>query len=147
MRRNRWVPTGAGVLVAIVVSVIGGVVAMSSGEHATPAAQEPQANTATVERGKLSDMISVYGILTFRARPDGSPYSVINQALGTYTQLPDDGEKRECGDVLYRVDENPVLLLCGTVPAYRTLHSRDVGEDVRQLNQNLHALGYDAGIV
>jgi peptidoglycan hydrolase-like protein with peptidoglycan-binding domain len=38
-----------------------------------------------------------------------------------------------------------VLLLCGTVPAYRDLHSGDVGNDVRQLNQNLHALGYDAG--
>jgi peptidoglycan hydrolase-like protein with peptidoglycan-binding domain len=92
-------------------------------------------------------MVSVYGILTFRARPDGSPYSVINQARGTYTELPDDGEKRECADVLYRVDENPVLLLCGMIPAYRNLHSGDVGEDVRQLNQNLHKLGYDAGIV
>jgi peptidoglycan hydrolase-like protein with peptidoglycan-binding domain len=91
-------------------------------------------------------MVSQYGILTFRARSDGSPYAVINQARGTYTQLPDDGEKRQCGDVLYRVDENPVLLLCGTVPAYRNLHSGDVGGDVRQLNQNLHALGYDAGI-
>jgi peptidoglycan hydrolase-like protein with peptidoglycan-binding domain len=39
-----------------------------------------------------------------------------------------------------------VLLLCGTVPAYRGLHSGDVGNDVRQLNQNLHALGYDAGV-
>jgi hypothetical protein len=83
--------------------------------------------------------------VAFRARPDGSPYAVINHARGTYTELPDDGDKVDCGDVLYRVDENPVLLLCGTVPSYRTLHSADVGEDVRQLNQNLHALGYDAG--
>ena len=121
------------------------MVALSSTERATPAAQEPPPNTASVERGKLSDMVSVYGILTFRARSDGSPYAVINQAHGTYTELPDDGDKVDCGDVLYRVDENPVLLLCGSVPAYRPLHSGDVGEDVRQLNQNLHTLGYAAG--
>jgi peptidoglycan hydrolase-like protein with peptidoglycan-binding domain len=118
---------------------------MLSAVQATPPAQEPPATTATVERGKLSDLVSQAGTLTFRARSDGTPYAVINQARGTYTQLPDDGDKVECGDVLYRVDENPVLLLCGGVPAYRNLHGGDVGEDIRQLNENLHRLGYDAG--
>jgi peptidoglycan hydrolase-like protein with peptidoglycan-binding domain len=42
------------------------------------------------------------------------------------------------------VDDDPVLLLCGTVPAYRELHIGDKGKDVRQLNRNLHKLGYDA---
>ena len=46
---------------------------------------------------------------------------MINQARGTYTELPDVGDKVDCGDVLYRVDDKPVLLLCGTVPAYRDL--------------------------
>jgi hypothetical protein len=46
--------------------------------------------------------------------------------------------------VLYRVDNKPVLLLCGTVPAYRDLYFGDVGKDVGQLNRNLHTLGYDA---
>jgi peptidoglycan hydrolase-like protein with peptidoglycan-binding domain len=45
--------------------------------------------------------------------------------------------------VLYRVDDDPVLLLCGTVPAYRDLDTGDKGKDVRQLNRNLHELGYD----
>jgi hypothetical protein len=144
MRRRIWVLGGAAVLVA--VTVTGGVVAISGANQATPVAQDPPANTATVERGKLSDVVSQFGILTFRGRSDGSPYTVINQARGAYTQLPDVGEKRNCGDVLYRVDEKPVLLLCGAVPAYRSLHRGDVGEDVRQLNQNLHALGSDAGI-
>ena len=52
---------------------------------------------------------------------------MINQVRGTYTSLPDDGDKVDGGDVFYRVDDNPVLLLCGTVPAYRDLHSGDVG--------------------
>ena len=36
-----------------------------------------------------------------------------------------------------------MLLLCGTVPAYRDLGRGDKGKDVRQLNRNLRALGYD----
>jgi peptidoglycan hydrolase-like protein with peptidoglycan-binding domain len=46
--------------------------------------------------------------------------------------------------VLYRVDDSPVLLLCGTVPAYRDLDIGDDGKDVRQVNRNLHERGYDA---
>jgi peptidoglycan hydrolase-like protein with peptidoglycan-binding domain len=35
------------------------------------------------------------------------------------------------------------VLLCGTTPAYRALHAGVTGPDVRQLNRNLHQLGYD----
>jgi hypothetical protein len=129
---------------AVLVAVTGGVVGMSSAKQATQAAQEPPANTAKVKKGKLSAMVSLDGTLTYRARSDGSPYSVINQALGRYAELPDNGDKVECGDVFYRVDNKPVLLLCGTVPAYRDLHYGYVGKDVGQLNRNLHTLGYDA---
>ena len=136
MRRRVWAPATAGVLVALAAT--GGVVAVSDGTEATPAAQEPSASTATVEQGPLSAVVSLNGTLGYRARSDGSPYSVINQARGTYTELPEAGAKVDCGDVLYRVDDRPVLLLCGTMPAYRDLHEGDVGRDVRQLNRNLH---------
>jgi hypothetical protein len=141
MRKTRGL---IGAAMAVAAIAIGAVVVMSSATQATPAALEPPANTAMVEQGRLSAMVSLAGTLTYRARSDGSPYSVINQARGTYTALPDDGNKVACGDVVYRVDDHPVLLLCGTVPAYRDLHSGDVGNDVRQLNQNLHEIGYDA---
>jgi multidrug efflux pump subunit AcrA (membrane-fusion protein) len=94
---------------------------MSGATQATPAAQEPPANTVKVEEGKLSAMVSLDGTLTHRARSDGSAYSVIHQAGGIYTKLPDDGDKVACGDVLYRVDDDPVVLLCGAVSAYRDL--------------------------
>src|ERR687885_652740 len=139
-------PRGGVVRAAVAVAVVatGGAFVMSSATHATQAAQEPPANTVEVKRGKLSAMVSVDGTLTYRARSDGSPYSVINQAVGRYTDLPDEGDKVACGDVFYRVDNKPVLLLCGTLPAYRDLHYGYVGEDVGQLNRNLHTLGYDA---
>jgi peptidoglycan hydrolase-like protein with peptidoglycan-binding domain len=142
VKRKTSVLAGAAVLVA--VTVTGGVVVASGAKEATSAAQEPPANTVTVEKGELSSMVSLDGTLTYRARSDGSPYSAINQARGIYTGLPDGGDKVDCGDVFYRVDDDPVLLLCGTVPAYRDLDIGDAGNDVRQLNRNLHELGYDA---
>jgi multidrug efflux pump subunit AcrA (membrane-fusion protein) len=44
--------------------------------------------------------------------------------------------------VLYRVDDHPVLLLCGSTPVYRTLSEGDSGADVAVLNANLVRLGY-----
>jgi multidrug efflux pump subunit AcrA (membrane-fusion protein) len=129
---------------AVVVTAIVGVLGVSSATQATQAAQEPPPTTAQVTKGKLAAMVSLDGTLTYRARSDGSPYAVTNQAVGRYTELPDEGDKVDCGDVLYRVDNKPVLLLCGTVPAYRDLHYGYVGTDVGQLNRNLHTLGYDA---
>jgi peptidoglycan hydrolase-like protein with peptidoglycan-binding domain len=140
--RKAWALAAAAVLV--VATATGGVVVMSSAEQATPTPQESPANTEKVERGKLSDRVSQTGILAFRARSDGSPYSVINQTRGVYTKLPENGDKVDCGGVLYRVDDKPVVLLCGTVPAYRDLHTGDAGQDIRQLNRNLDQLGYDA---
>jgi hypothetical protein len=139
VKRRTWVLAGAAVLVA--VAATGGVVVLSGGERATAAAQAATASTATVQKGKLSAAVSQDGTLTYRARPDGSPFSAINQARGTYTELPEVGDKVDCGGVLYRVDDKPVLLLCGTVPAYRELHVGDAGQDVRQLNRNLHVRG------
>jgi hypothetical protein len=131
----------AAAVILAAAAATGAVVVMSSAEQAT-ATQEPPVNTATVERGKLSDMVSQYGILTYRARSDGSPYSAINRARGTYTKLPNAGDNVDCGDVLYRVDDRPVLLLCGSTPAYRSLSEGDSGADVSELNANLVDLGY-----
>jgi hypothetical protein len=117
------------------------VVVLSGGEPATATAQAASVSTAPVQKGKLSAAVSQDGTLTYRARPDGTPFSVINHARGTYTELPEVGDKVDCGGVLYRVDDRPVLLLCGTVPAYRGLHVGDAGQDVRQLNRNLHVRG------
>jgi hypothetical protein len=51
------------------------------------------------------------------------------------------GDRVACGGVLYRVDDRPVLLLCGAVPAYRALRVGDAGADVGQLNRDLHVRG------
>jgi hypothetical protein len=139
MRRKTW--TLAATVVLVAAAATSGVVAMFSAQ-ATGAAQEPPVNTGTVARGRLSDMVSLYGTLTYRARSDGSPFAVINRARGTYTKLPNAGDTVDCGGVLYRVDDRPVLLLCGSTPAYRSLSQGASGPDVSEFNANLVQLGY-----
>jgi peptidoglycan hydrolase-like protein with peptidoglycan-binding domain len=115
---------------------------MSSAKQAPPAAQEPPANTVQVEKGTLSAMVSLHGILTYRARSDGSPYAVINRTSGIYTKLPAPGQVISQGQALYRVDDSPVVLLYGSTPAYRSLSAGMTGPDVTELNADLVELGY-----
>jgi hypothetical protein len=140
MRRKTWALAAAAVLAA--VTVTGGVLVMSGARQQALAAQQPPANTANVEKRTLSAMVSQPGTLTYRARSDGSPYSVINQARGTYTKLPTVGQVISQGHVLYRVNDRPVVLLYGSTPAYRTPSAGASGPDVAELNADLVALGY-----
>jgi hypothetical protein len=129
----------AGAVVLVVVAGIG--VVLSGVDHTTGSARAAPVSTGQVEQGKLAAVVSESGTLTYRARPDGLPFPAVNHARGTYTELPEVGDEVGCGRVLYRVDDRPVLLLCGTVPAYRALRVGDTGRDVRQLNRSLHVRG------
>jgi hypothetical protein len=141
VKRTSWV-LGAAV-VAVAVIAIGGVVVTSGGKQATAGApQEPQVSTAQVERRTLSATVPDDGTLNYRAGSDGSPYSVIGQAGGTYTELPALGQVINQARVLYRVSDRPVVLLYGSTPAYRTLSAGATGPDVAELNADLVALGY-----
>lgn len=137
-------PLVAAAAVVVAVIVIGVVVLTPGADRTTRTAEAEAANTARVERGALSATVSQDGILTYEGLSDGSPLPVVNHRGGTYTQLPASGDRINCGDVLYRVDDTPVVLLCGTVPTYRSLRAGDAGRDVRQLNRNLHRLRCDA---
>ncbi len=130
----------AAVLAAVIVT--GGVLALSGAKHAAAGEGARLVGAARVEKRTLSAVVSQGGILTYRARSDGSPYSVINQARGTYTTLPAAGQVVRQGDVLYRVNDSPVGLLYGSTPAYRTLSAGATGPDVTELNADLVALGY-----
>lgn len=68
---------------------------------------------------------------------------------GTVTAIPDEGSTVEQGDVLFEIDGEPVVLLYGDIPFYRTLRDLSTnmtGEDVRQLEEALTALGLNDGI-
>ena len=67
-----------------------------------------------------------------------------NRAQGIVTALPEIGAVIDAGETLFVVNEQPVVLLLGDVPAYRTMALGDVGSDVEQLERGLVALGFDA---
>jgi multidrug efflux system membrane fusion protein len=56
--------------------------------------------------------------------------------------VPLPGDVIARGRPIYRVDNAPVVLMYGAVAAYRTLVPGVTGADVRQLEDNLKALGY-----
>jgi hypothetical protein len=140
VKRSTRVLAAAAVLA--VIAAVGGVAVTSGAKPATSTAKPAPANTAQVQKRTLSATVPQDGTLTYRARSDGSPYSVINQARGTYTTLPSLGQVIHQGHVLYRVNDRPVVLLYGSTPAYRTLSAGATGRDVTELNTDLVALGY-----
>jgi hypothetical protein len=115
---------------------------------------------ATVERRSLSSQQTENGTLGY-----GGSYTVINQAGAgtggegnggenkggegqggaTITSLPAVGDVVHEGQVLYDVQGEPVVLLYGATPAYRTLSKGMSGKDVAELNSDLIALGYATG--
>jgi hypothetical protein len=145
MMRRKLLAGGAATLAAAAIATAvvgaGGIGDGGSGDGVARAAASA-GSTATVAAGRLSSQVYANGTLGYAARPDGAPYAIVNRREGAYTSLPDVPHVARCGEELYRVDDVPVLLLCGDVPAWRSLHAGMEGPDVRQLNRNLVALGY-----
>ena len=144
--RPRWRRRGLlGGGVAVVVAGGGVVLAVTgmSGDDGEPAARAGDGTSlAAVQEGPLSSQVSQSGTLSYSAGADGAPYAVVNRAQGTYTWVPAAGTRVDCGDTLYKVGEKPVILVCGSTPAYRDLAGGDDGKDVRALNKTLVNEGY-----
>lgn len=69
--------------------------------------------------------------------------AAVNQAVGVVTGVVvRHGDRVAAGDALYRVDERPVIVAKGRVPAFRDLKVGMVGADVQQLTALLSAKGY-----
>jgi len=100
--------------------------------------------SAPVVRTDLQNTIQVSGSLGY-----AGSYTIVNQAAGTaYTALPAPGATIQRGQELYEVDGTPVTLFYGATPEWRALSGGvPAGRDVAQLDRNLIALGYGAGLV
>jgi peptidoglycan hydrolase-like protein with peptidoglycan-binding domain len=138
-RRGRRL-AAAGILVAAGVAVA--VVLLSPGSR--PSGHRgntlpPGETTTTVGRRTLTESSTVEGTLGYGAKVD-----LYNRLAGTFTWLPTVGDVVRRGGTLWRIDNRPVALMYGPVPAYRTL-KEGVGDgpDVAELNRNLIDLGFD----
>ena len=136
-RRRRWaiVAVVLVVIAAVAVALFSGVFD-SSGGSAGPDANGSATSLATVTRRSLSETTQFNGTLGY-----AGSYTVVAAAHGTVTWLPKVGRVVRQGQVVYRVDEAPVVLLYGRTPAYRPVAEGTTGADVAQLNHDLVALG------
>lgn len=146
VRRRRKAPW---VISLVIVLAAAGIWVTLAKPFDTKAANHPgvvdnadPTGLATVTRQDLSAQTQVSATLGY-----AGDYSVVNQARGTLTALPQVGDVLTQGQVVYRVDGKPVVLLYGTTPAYRSLAAgalaSDVtGTDVKELNADLVTLGY-----
>jgi peptidoglycan hydrolase-like protein with peptidoglycan-binding domain len=139
--RRRTVRWAAGVLALAVLGAAGWWTAGHPGLDTSTPAATPAAPTATatVQRQNLSGQTKVDGTLGYA----GSA-SVQSPLAGRITWLPTAGAVIGRGGTLLSVDNQPVQLFYGPKPAWRDLSvGVDDGPDIRQLERNLAALGYD----
>src|SRR5215467_4983028 len=152
-RSRRWL--GWAVLVVVLIGAGGFVERTNPGgvsfghplgahRHQSSGASDNGAATSLypVSRRTLSVTTPVNGTLGY-----AGSYPVLGGLHATITWLPAVGKVISQGQVLYRVDGYPVVLLYGSTPVYRTLAegatAADVtGQDLAELNHDLVALGY-----
>jgi multidrug efflux pump subunit AcrA (membrane-fusion protein) len=120
------------------VALVGGLWA-GSGPDRPALGRAPTGPTAVIERGDVVATEIVYGTLGYEELG-----AVVNRVSGavTVTRLPEEGSVVGRGDALYWANDRPVILMLGRVPAYRDLSVGMRGDDVRQLERNLAALGF-----
>jgi peptidoglycan hydrolase-like protein with peptidoglycan-binding domain len=112
-------------------------------ETEEPATETTSTQTVAVERRTLKETGTVSGELGY----DESITVSAGVSGGVLTWLPTEGAVVRRGKAAYRVNDEPVVLLIGKLPLYRTLSDGVDGADVKQLEQNLEKLGYDPGTV
>ena len=138
-RRGRRLLAGV-----LAVAVLGGAGWWAAGHpgldtSTPPAAPTAPTTTATVARQDLNGQTKVSGTLGY-----AGSNTVQSPLSGRITWLPTAGQVIGRGGTLLAVDNQPVQLLYGTLPAWRDLSvGVDDGPDVKQLERNLVALGYD----
>jgi peptidoglycan hydrolase-like protein with peptidoglycan-binding domain len=137
MRRFAALAGAAGVAAVVVAVVVG-----AGGDPEPVHAAATSTATATVERRDLVARDTVQGTLGY-----ADAFTLTAAATGTITRLPESGTVIRRGQALYDIDDAPAAwLMYGSLPTWRDFTAgMSDGEDVRQLERNLRALGYDPG--
>ncbi|WP_234439945.1 peptidoglycan-binding protein [Streptomyces bicolor] len=144
-RRRPWRTAG---LVALAIAVVAGAGAASAGvlggdgSGADVSAPDAPPSTTEVKRTTLTRNETVDGSLGHGDVSAVQAPSGQQGGSGVVTWVPADGDVIKRGDAVYRVAEQEVPLLYGSIPLYRQMQEGSEGADVRMLEKNLAALGY-----
>ncbi|BCY05387.1 HlyD family secretion protein [Actinoplanes sp. L3-i22] len=132
----------AALAIAAVALVAAGATFAVRGRRPAPPAPlaDPTTNTIEVRKMDLTDERTVAGTLGF-----GPARVVKGTGAGVLTKLPAVGTKTRRGKELYRVNDQPVVVLYGGTPLFRPIDKAGLtGSDVLEVRHNLTALGYPA---
>ncbi|QES43007.1 peptidoglycan-binding protein [Streptomyces venezuelae] len=140
MRRRTGLLMGAAVL-TVAAAGAGLLVVTADESGAGGGGSALPAATAEVTRTDLVRSETADGKIDFAGRR-----AVKSPVEGTVTVAAREGATVARGQALYERDDKPVTLLYGPVPAFREMKAGDRGSDVLQLERNLTALGYGAGL-
>lgn len=140
--RRRRARAGRVVVTVAVVAAVGAAAAAGLGlpdrsSDAGTGASTAAPKTTKVTRQTLVDTQTEDGKLGH-----GDSITVTGRIAGTLTGITGTGSTVQRGQSLFRVDNTPVVLLYGSLPAYRALAVGTKGADVKQFEENLAALGY-----
>lgn len=137
-RWRRWLVV-AGAFVLGGAATLATAAAIDGGSVQDTAAEEAiELTTATVERRDLTTYVEYDGTLAA-----GKALSVAAAGAGVVTETAPPGAELVAGDVLARIDNQPVVVIYGTTPAYRDLDTgSDPGPDVRELEAFLVTAGF-----
>jgi len=128
-------------LAAILLVFATGWWALSVLVNPIPAAEPVEAVTVELQNGSV-ERVEQY-VATISWKKGVAP---LNRSVGTLTGLGDEAVRQVAvGDVLYHVDELPIIAAVGSVPMYRDIGAGMRGSDVRQAQVMLNSLGYTAG--
>jgi peptidoglycan hydrolase-like protein with peptidoglycan-binding domain len=139
--RAGWlIPAGVVLITAAAGFTFRGLWPMTPSSAVSASASAVPVSTARVARTNVAERQVVSGTLGYRGT-----FSVSNELpAGIITWLPAAGQVIRRGQALYRIDGQSVTLLYGSVPAWRSFQpGMTPGADVRELDQNLIALGFD----
>jgi peptidoglycan hydrolase-like protein with peptidoglycan-binding domain len=142
--RGRAILVAVGLVGAIAVAAVAIAAADEPTGSVDPAASptRPPA-TAAVERRSLAVTEDLTGTLGY----DGE-MSLVGNLHGTLTKVAAVGDLLSAGDIAYEVDgKQRATVMIGSRPAWRVMESGiSNGADIKQLEQNLVALGYGSGV-
>ncbi|GHC59902.1 peptidoglycan-binding protein [Streptomyces flavofungini] len=138
MRRRTGLLVGGAAAAAVAVGA--GALAYDGGDAEGDRSERPPA-TATITRTDLVLSKTVDGKIDYARRR-----AVKSAVPGTVTVAAREGATVTRGQALYELDDKPVTLLYGPVPAFREMKVGARGSDVLELERNLVALGYGSGL-
>jgi len=143
MKLSRLARFGGATVAVLTITSAAAVVLYSRDAQSTAGAGTRNAPVATVtiKKTNLTTSFTASGEVGY-----GAPRPLKGPGEGKVTWLPSVGTVVPRGGQLMRIDDQPVILMYGVTPLFRSLSTTGmVGSDVKVVADNLKALGYSIG--